>query len=111
MRRTILTLAAAVLIAGCATDPESSAARVPDTQLQRYVEARRQLASQGPEMARAAESTDLTGQRRDTIEAALDDSPMSYEEFLQIHWHVLADPALSSYVEARLRGSASGSPR
>ena len=111
MRRTILTLAAAVLIAGCATDRESSAARVPDTQLQRYVEARRHLAGQGPEMARAAESTDLTAQRRDTIEAALDGSPLSYEEFLRLHWHVLADPALKSYVETRLGGSSSGSPR
>jgi hypothetical protein len=85
LRITITPIVAAALLAGCTTGPERETSpdasagqptgtdapgQMADERLQHYVDVRRQLASQDPQMAQAFESGDLSG-RRSTLEAAL----------------------------------------
>ncbi len=116
MHRTVITLVAAVALLGCTTGRDrttgttagsttmGAAGQVSEPQLQEYIELRRQLASQNPEMERAFESGDLSGQR-DRLQAALSGSSMSVDQFMQVHQQVQQDPELRSRVEARLGAS------
>jgi hypothetical protein len=67
-----------------------------------YVQARRQLESQYPDMRPVFGSGGELSPYRNRLEAALRGSPLSPDEFASVHQQVMADPQLRARVMAAL---------
>jgi hypothetical protein len=88
--------------AGSSPAVASPGGQVADRQLQMYVDARRQLESQYPELKAALQSGGDLSDQRDRLRPALSASRLMVDDFIQIHQQVQQDPTLRSRVEAAL---------
>ncbi len=101
MRGVIVAAFVAAALLGWGLSVETASSQISDDVLQTYIQARQRLEKDDPAMRKAIRAGDFSG-RQDNIRSALAGSPMSVEEFIQVHRQVQSDPALRSRVEAQL---------
>ncbi len=101
MRCTIVAVFTAATLLGWGLSVDTASGQIPEDALKTYIQARQQLEKDDPAMRRAIQAGDFSG-RKDNIRSVLAGSPMTVEEFIQVHEQVQRDPALKSRVEAQL---------
>lgn len=101
MRGTIVATFAAAALLGWGLSVDTASGQIPEDTLKTYIQTRQQLEKDDPAMTKAMQAGDFSG-RKDLIRSVLSGSPMSVDEFIQVHEQVQRDPALKARVEAQL---------